>query len=365
YVCGDEIPGAPDLEVSDNCSENVTVILEEDTVGNTYPYLDCTLTTSEPSQAGETWSMFLEYNGDTHYFVLDENGATFTESPLGGGMFEAHITGTVVNAENNDEAWLIDVYLINKTDYDGWTSQNTIGNPSVPRQAKNFFGISQPGDELGWDFWEVDNSRAQLIGLGDYGGDILVLAHAPANYLFGFEVGMNANSYSEGFGIGGWFTFSGTIAGVSASGQGDLAFNADCPPCEYTITRTWTATDDCGNSTVVEQVITVNAPENIIDGNDGSVQVAVQAEEVGFVKAYPNPTGAQATLVYRVPADADVIIEVVNPSGKSIDNVFNGRAYAGVDNYAQFDGTAYDNGLYIVRMTTENNVFYQKVMLQK
>ena len=114
------------------------------------------------------------------------------------------------------------------------------------------------------------------------------LTHAPASKLFGFQVGQNANGYNAVFGVGGWFFYSGTVLGQPKTGDGDLAFDADCPPCEYTITRIWTATDDCGNSTMANQFVTVtNSGQEVITCDMDKVATDLEVIEIGFAGSNP------------------------------------------------------------------------------
>jgi len=112
------------------------------------------------------------------------------------------------------------------------------------------------------------------------------------------------------------------------------------------------------------QLITVNAPQDLQDDEEQTV-IVVNNDVFGFVSAYPNPTGNIATLAYRVADDTDVTIEVMNGNGKAINTIYNGSALSGTDNYAQFDGSTLDNGMYVVKMTTATEVYYTKVMLLK
>ena len=359
YVCGDDIPAAPVLTATDNCSNNVSITLEADTVGNTNPFKDCALTTGVPI-SGPTWSMFFNLDGVLQYYILDEDGARFEEFADG----TANITGTVFNPTAPERMWHIDMWLENKADYDAWVSQLTISAPFINRQPKDFLNLASQEDKESWEYYEVDATRAKLIGDGIFAGDTLNLSHAPASKLFGFQVGQHANGYNSVFGIGGWFFYSGTVLGEPKTGDGDLAFDADCPPCEYTITRIWTATDDCGNSSMTMQVINVTAPEATAPENS-TVENFSTPESYGFVKAYPNPTADMAIVEYTVPVTGRVSIDVLDANGRSMDQVFEGLAYSGRNNIATFDGTTFEGGLYIVRMTSDNNVYFQKVMLQK
>ena len=360
YVCGDEIPAAPELTATDNCSSTVSIAFEADTVGNTNPYKDCDLTTGIP-YSGETWSMFLNLDGTLRYYVLD-GPARFEEVVTPAGI-EGHITGTLVSPDNMNRSWEIDTWLINKADYNDWTSQLTISAPYINRLAKDFQGLATQADKESWDYYEVDGTRSKLIGHGTYEGDILMLTHAPASRLFGFQVGMNANGYNHGFGVGGWFFYSGVVDGTYRSGDGDFAFDAQCPPCEYTITRMWTATDDCGNESMTMQVINVLAPA--APTSPAPSANGARPESFGFTRAYPNPTSDFATVEYTVPVDGRVMIDIIDTEGRAMGAVFNGQAYAGRTNITTFDGTIMNNGMYVIRLITDNNVYFQKIMLSK
>jgi hypothetical protein len=66
-----------------------------------------------------------------------------------------------------------------------------------------------------------------------------------------------------------------------------------------------------------------------------------------------------------VPVDGRVLIDVMDTEGRAMEMIFNGQAYAGRTNIATFDGTIMNNGMYVIRLATDNNVYFQKIMLSK
>src|SRR5690606_39920936 len=52
---------------------------------------------------------------------------------------------------------------------------------------------------------------ATLTGTGDLAGSSFDLSHAPASQYFGFQVGIAANNFSAGYGMGGWFHYAGNF----------------------------------------------------------------------------------------------------------------------------------------------------------
>jgi hypothetical protein len=109
-------------------------------------------------------------------------------------------------------------------------------------------------------FYILNGNSSRLIGMGAFEGNELSLTHAPADSTFGFQLGMNANNHSAGYGLGGWFFYNGVFSGEPVSGHGDFfTINYCCE--ERDIIRTWTATDCAGNTTTFSQTIhVVNQP---------------------------------------------------------------------------------------------------------
>ena len=90
-----------------------------------------------------------------------------------------------------------------------------------------------------------------------------------------------------------------------------LRRNQEAGRCEdsYVIIRSWTATDDCGNSTEATQVINVDDTTNpILDGIPADITIDAAAGE-------PIPDPAIPTATDNCDQDVEItLIEVSNPS---------------------------------------------------
>src|SRR5690606_8963168 len=111
---------------------------------------------------------------------------------------------------------------------------------------------------------EMDDENSYLLGAGDFEGSFLELSHYPVNMLYGFQVGIAANSKHAKFGMAGWFHYDGVLNGQMVDGHGDINIDKECnkssfeTECVYVIDRYWIADDGCGNTTIMEQTITVS-----------------------------------------------------------------------------------------------------------
>ena len=79
---------------------------------------------------------------------------------------------------------------------------------------------------------------------------------------------------------------------------------------------------------------------------------------------FPNPFNPIATIQYDIPEITNLSIEVFNVMGKRVELLFNGLQFPGM-HQIKWDGSRYSSGLYLIRMTSKNVNFTEKVMLVK
>ncbi|MCZ4409762.1 T9SS type A sorting domain-containing protein [Cryomorphaceae bacterium 1068] len=83
------------------------------------------------------------------------------------------------------------------------------------------------------------------------------------------------------------------------------------------------------------------------------------------ISSLPNPTEGQSNVTFTVAEDSYTTLEVFDMSGRLVDGLFAGNAQAGNDYRFEFDGSNLPNGVYIYRLTTENEVVNDKFMIAK
>jgi hypothetical protein len=116
--------------------------------------------------------------------------------------------------------------------------------------------------------------------------------------------------------------------------------------CPYVITRTWTATDDCGNVTVATQTITVT----------------FEAPQVVFMNSYPNPFDDQFGFEFSLPSTQKVDVKVVDALGKTVLNIFTGEAEGGVLYQYKLSQLDWEEGMYTIMLVTEKDVHHKKML---
>ncbi|MEM7655387.1 MAG: hypothetical protein AAF399_04600 [Bacteroidota bacterium] len=202
----------------------------------------------------------------------------------------AQVIGEIVHESDTSRRWLAEFWLINQRDYTEWTN--------LGRGLKNGGGASQLEQE-GWLFWELDSTRSRLIGTGSvYAGDTLFLFHNPADFEFGFQLGIGANDKDGDFGISGWFKFDG-----SYSGRGDINADVSCdtvpppppPICEISIDTFYA---NCKTDSTFEMVVAFSGvgDEFIITDDQGTAPLGNLSPGTHIYGEYLNSIDVQLTI---------------------------------------------------------------------
>jgi hypothetical protein len=352
--CGDDIPEAAQVMAEDNCAGYVDVEYSE--INNAPENPPCVLET--PFGNGGNWSIWLpqyaeSLGGDvTTEWVFDANGGVFTEFNDG----SATITGTVINSGDVSKSLVISIDLDDKKTWTEW--HNGPNNGSY----KDDYGYGADYYET-WDYYVIQTSST-LVGVGDLAGTTLNLAHAPSNLYYALQVGQAANNNNANYGGGGWFTYTGTDAsGNDLAGNGDVGFDADCSPCDYTILRTWTAVDDCGNEVSETQTINVtNSPDPELDEDVVSVP---EAQAYAMLYTYPNPFTDKNNVEFELTTDAEVTLSMYNTDGKLVREMYQGEAKADQKYKFEFDAENLPTGVYIYKLITPTEIFVERVVLTR
>uniref|UniRef100_UPI0026129C29 T9SS type A sorting domain-containing protein n=2 Tax=uncultured Psychroserpens sp. TaxID=255436 RepID=UPI0026129C29 len=281
--CGEEIPAAPVLTASDDCSDA------------TVDYDPGNFRRECKADDASNHTLWIANNGG-----LDASNrnwtSTSTSSFVQYSNGTAKLTGTVANVNNANQIFEFVAWFKDASTYEEWTSIPNAASPTGFRQAKLDAGTSNGAtlaDAQTWTYYLMDESKDnKLVGQGDYAGVELSLSHNPTNLRYGLQYGEKASLQSNGLGVSTWIKIQGDYNGNSFNSNGDFNIAlSDCVEdpnfdlegqCDATIVRTWTATDACGNETVHTQTITIS---------DNTPPVVECPEDVDFGYVTETPSG--------------------------------------------------------------------------
>ena len=127
----------------------------------------------------------------------------------------------------------------------------------------------------------------------------------------------------------------------------EVISEGDCKKC-YTIERTYTATDDCGNTTAIAQTIFV------CDGDAKNLDVTV----------VPNPFREDCSISFTAPENGKMVIEVTDLQGRRVSELFDAQVSAGQPIRTEFHPVENGSGMFIYRILLNGNETRGRLMYQ-
>ncbi len=91
---------------------------------------------------------------------------------------------------------------------------------------------------------------------------------------------------------------------------------------------------------------------------------ALQIESAELT-AYPNPSTGPVVIEFSTPVAQTATLEVMDMSGRTVATIFNQTVEAGLSYRVDFNGMTLPNGIYITKLTTENETVVEKLMIAR
>ncbi len=99
--------------------------------------------------------------------------------------------------------------------------------------------------------------------------------------------------------------------------------------------------------------------------DDGRGEILGYLSGTSTLTSYPNPTQAVSNVVFTTAQTTRTTVAVYDMNGRTVATLFNQEAQAGQEYRLNFDGAALSNGVYVYRLTTDNETIIEKFMIAK
>ena len=84
-----------------------------------------------------------------------------------------------------------------------------------------------------------------------------------------------------------------------------------------------------------------------------------------MLTSFPNPTNGPSQVVFTTAATTRTLVEVFDMNGRNVETLFNQVAQEGQEYRIDFNGSNLPNGVYIYKLTTDNETIVDKFMIAK
>jgi hypothetical protein len=331
----------------------------------------------------------------TYYGGSDEDRGRSCSTDAAGNVYLAGVTESTTNIasgghQNSYGGDFGDAFLV-KFDGEPCTANGgTIFTNSNTTVCENSL------DQVEVLFSELPNEDYKSIGLiTDNSADPLVYAYFFSQPAGGFNFNAYPGSNFQIWVLNVEFPDQVLTMAANSINNGiypavstimDLCFDLSNPidvtriNCDNTLFYPTTVEEYVQGSLLNDALCTIADAYNLdgVEALNGCVSASGLAEQNGdptsesfMEKAHaqltssPNPTNGPSQVTFETVMTGRTLLEVYDLSGRNVATLFNQIAQEGQSYRLYFDGSGLPNGIYIYRLTTENEVIVEKFIIAK
>lgn len=125
-----------------------------------------------------------------------------------------------------------------------------------------------------------------------------------------------------------------------------------------------------GNNELALNAILDGQPFPVVDGDMASGCIDGSGNElgpqlIGELTAYPNPTAGPVAIEFSSASTGRTILEIIDMNGRIVTTLFDQVIDSGQKQRVDFNGLSLPNGIYITKLSTENGIAIDKIMISK
>ncbi len=314
-------------------------------------------------------------NNATDMIIANRNAGVFTKisaadasvvgtyTPMIGGEAITLYDGDMAAGCGDDEPIIVPGGECYATEIIEYVEGSAMGGGSIPAEradASQALGAPEGTDEL--VFVALGYGGSLTVGFGgmvpnEDGDDIEVVETSFNNP--GCEAYPEfADVYVSVDGID-WHMAGNVCKGdpyVDISDAGDFDY------VMYVMVVNTDATTTSSDGFDVDGIVALHNCEDDGSGDDESNELVA---ETSVMTSFPNPTNGPSQVVFTTAVTGRTLVEVFDMNGRSVEVLFNQEAQEGQEYRIDFNGAKLPNGVYIYKMTTNNETIVNKFMIAK